>query len=140
MENGVWRTVGGRRIFIKDGEDLATAMKRSGKFKNLKQEIVGYHSSRHDIDKCDDKHFGESSRGGLTYGDGIYLSTKIEDSQIYNISDERGSQKTYKVTFNPKKAIDDTEYYKIINEEYKKTDYERWPTDRKKREIMLDIF
>lgn len=30
---GVWRTVGGRRIFIKDGEDLETAMKRSGKFK-----------------------------------------------------------------------------------------------------------
>ena len=35
---GVWRTVGGRRIFIKDGEDLKTAMKRSGKFKNLKPE------------------------------------------------------------------------------------------------------
>lgn len=31
--NGAWRTVGGRRIFIKDGEDLATAMKNSGKFK-----------------------------------------------------------------------------------------------------------
>ena len=29
---GVWRTVGGRRIFIKDGEDLATAMRKSGKF------------------------------------------------------------------------------------------------------------
>ena len=26
-ENGVWRTVGGRRIFIKDGQDLASAMK-----------------------------------------------------------------------------------------------------------------
>ena len=34
---GVFRTVGGRRIFIKDGEDLATAMKNSGKFK--KNEI-----------------------------------------------------------------------------------------------------
>ena len=34
---GVWRTVGGRRIFIKDGEDLATAMKKSGKFE--KKEI-----------------------------------------------------------------------------------------------------
>lgn len=29
---GVWRTVGGKRIFIKDGVDLATAMKESGKF------------------------------------------------------------------------------------------------------------
>lgn len=31
---GVWRTVGGRRIFIKDGQDLETAMKESGKFEN----------------------------------------------------------------------------------------------------------
>lgn len=30
---GIWRTVGGRRIFIKTGQDLATAMKESGKFK-----------------------------------------------------------------------------------------------------------
>lgn len=36
-ENGVWRTVGGRRIFIKEGQDLASAMKESGKFK--KNEI-----------------------------------------------------------------------------------------------------
>lgn len=35
---GVWRTVGGRRIFIKDGEDLETAMKKSGKFGNKKEE------------------------------------------------------------------------------------------------------
>ena len=34
---GVWRTVGGRRIFIKDGEDLATAMKNSGKFLKKKE-------------------------------------------------------------------------------------------------------
>ena len=33
---GVWRTIGGRRIFIKDGEDLETAMKNSGKFGNKK--------------------------------------------------------------------------------------------------------
>lgn len=33
---GVWRTVGGRRIFIKDGDDLVTAMKSSGKFGNKK--------------------------------------------------------------------------------------------------------
>ena len=36
---GVWRTVGGRRIFIKDGEDLYTAMKKSGKFKSSKESL-----------------------------------------------------------------------------------------------------
>ena len=39
FENGIWRTVGGRRIFIKDGEDLKTAMKKSGKFKKREKEI-----------------------------------------------------------------------------------------------------
>lgn len=33
-EDGVWRTIGGRRIFIKNGQDLASAMKESGKFKS----------------------------------------------------------------------------------------------------------
>lgn len=31
-----WRTVGGRRILIKDGQSLEDAMRASGKFKNLK--------------------------------------------------------------------------------------------------------
>lgn len=31
-EDGVWRTVKGRRIFIRNGEDLETAMRNSGKF------------------------------------------------------------------------------------------------------------
>ena len=35
---GVWRTIGGRRVFIKDGQDLASAMKESGKFNNQKQQ------------------------------------------------------------------------------------------------------
>lgn len=37
-ENGVWRTVGGRRIFIKEGQDLASAMKESGKFKTAEKK------------------------------------------------------------------------------------------------------
>ena len=39
-ENGVWRTVGGRRIFIKEGQDLASAMKESGKFKGKTDEQI----------------------------------------------------------------------------------------------------
>ena len=34
---GVWRTVGGRKIFIKDGQDLQNAMAESGKFKNIRR-------------------------------------------------------------------------------------------------------
>ena len=31
-EKGIWRTIGGRRVFISDGADLYTAMEQSGKF------------------------------------------------------------------------------------------------------------
>jgi vacuolar-type H+-ATPase subunit I/STV1 len=34
MEDGVWRTVRGRKIFIKEGQSLSDAMKNSGKFEN----------------------------------------------------------------------------------------------------------
>lgn len=34
---GVWRTIGGRRVFIKDGQNLMNAMKESGKFKSAKK-------------------------------------------------------------------------------------------------------
>lgn len=33
--DGVWRTVGGRRIFIKNGDNLSTAMRKSGKFDSI---------------------------------------------------------------------------------------------------------
>jgi hypothetical protein len=37
-EKGVWRTIGGRRVFIKEGQSLSDAMKESGKF-NSKETI-----------------------------------------------------------------------------------------------------
>ena len=37
---GVWRTVGGRRIFIKEGQDLASAMKESGKFSKKENKNI----------------------------------------------------------------------------------------------------
>lgn len=36
---GVWRTMGGRRVFIRDGEDLPSAMERSRKFKPEEQKL-----------------------------------------------------------------------------------------------------
>lgn len=35
MEKGVWRTIRGRRVFIREGESLDEAMERSGKFNSL---------------------------------------------------------------------------------------------------------
>ena len=39
-EGGVWRTIGGRRVFIKDGQSLTDAMRESGKFGDLKKKSM----------------------------------------------------------------------------------------------------
>ena len=36
--NGVWRTIGGRKVFIKTGQSLSEAMIESGKFKNMRSD------------------------------------------------------------------------------------------------------
>lgn len=51
---GVWRTVGGRRIFIKDGQDLVSAMKESGKFENNKKDDDLYKNVVQGKDLSDD--------------------------------------------------------------------------------------
>lgn len=37
-EDGVWRTIGGRRVFIRTGQSLSSAMRESGKFERLKKD------------------------------------------------------------------------------------------------------
>ena len=52
-KDGVWRTIGGRRVFIKKGQSLASAMKESGKFKGSKEKIKPY--SKEDYEDRDRK-------------------------------------------------------------------------------------
>lgn len=40
MDDGVWRTISGRRVFIKKGQSLTHAMKESGKFKDIKNKTL----------------------------------------------------------------------------------------------------
>lgn len=51
MEDGVWRTVRGRRIFIKDGQSLTEAMKESGKYNgnDIKEKIKKQFDKTNDI-------------------------------------------------------------------------------------------
>ena len=38
-DQGVWRTIGGRKVFIREGQSMSDAMKQSGKFKLSKKQI-----------------------------------------------------------------------------------------------------
>jgi len=46
--DGVWRTIGGRRVFIRNGQSLSEAMIESGKFKNLRSD---YKKAKEEEDK-----------------------------------------------------------------------------------------
>ena len=63
-EKGVWRTVAGRRIFIRDGESLSESMKRSGKFKGKLSQTK---TLKKDSLNKDEKDFKE--RFGKAYSD-----------------------------------------------------------------------
>ena len=39
MAEGVWRTIGGRRVFIEDGQSLEEAMQKSGKFATITSDV-----------------------------------------------------------------------------------------------------
>ena len=57
FEGGVWRTIGGQHIFIKDGESLSSAMKRSGKFKPKKMT-----KAKEENEKFDEELEGKPDR------------------------------------------------------------------------------
>lgn len=59
-QDGVWRTIGGRRVFIRTGQSLGDAMKESGKFKkasDVKREEYQYKN-----DKLERERQAENSR------------------------------------------------------------------------------
>lgn len=68
---GVWRTIGGRRVFIKDGQDLASAMRESGKFKPRSVEYKNNPNIKtsENFDNSIDKKVGEEV---MQYTDELY--------------------------------------------------------------------
>lgn len=48
--DGVWRTISGRRVFIRTGQSLSDAMKESGKFKMAKRKKENIEASENKVD------------------------------------------------------------------------------------------
>ena len=63
MEDGVWRTIGGRKVYIKKGQSLSEAMKESGKFKQ--KETTKKESPKTKIDDKKDKYLSRGEMGDL---------------------------------------------------------------------------
>lgn len=96
-KTGVWRTVGGRRIFIRDGEDLASAMKKSGKFKSSKS------SSGSKNDEKWNKFFESMKRKGL-----------LEIKNMSSLSDDNFVDKLNMEELQMMKELGEARSYKEI--------------------------
>lgn len=141
-EKGVWRYIRGRRVFIGDGEDLITAMEKSGKFSKyvtdrLRQDAEdGADSSKkrekkltmlkQEREKLLQKKNKEEKK------EGIYekvkqrhdrLIDKLKESQYSNNVYDLGTLKPieynrgYQVTFRqPSDNINNDQYYSMYKE------------------------
>ena len=92
-EKGVWRTVGGRRIFIKDGQSLTDAMKESGKFDNLDTEKIGQYESKKDdlkskLDKLDYNDLNELLEKTKDFDTREMIMDKMQEKDIVRFGKE----------------------------------------------------
>ena len=110
---GVWRTIGGRRVFIKDGQDLVSAMRESGKFNTNKKS-----TNRQKDDIMTPK----------------YIRKNVEKD--YNTAnDEQAINNAINMmTENIKKELNDTEF-EIITKGKSDKDYSRF--DRKNNKFYI---
>lgn len=125
-ENGVWRTVGGRRIFIKEGQDLASAMKESGKFskkedkkETLKKELQNIQDGT--IKEYENEIFDVFNLE--QYSADEIRKSKLFDSGIEENISKVAFEKDYEITMQEMKQIKDNiykEYDKRRNELLKK--------------------
>lgn len=97
---GVWRTIGGRRVFIKDGDDLKTAMKKSGKFKRLKKKYDNLDEEEAKLNKRENAKIREYREQGMTLEEAVNKADKEFAEERNKINDKRKKQKQQMYNYN----------------------------------------
>lgn len=138
---GVWRTIGGRRVFIKDGEDLATAMKKSGKFKSKKNKETIKESNKKEMTEAERKQKIEQLEKQKEETQGFLQKGAIQE-EINMLKDNfTGTKEEYREYISKEQEKRLAEYQKEKEDRLKqystqnngKEDYKMWhrPTETK---------
>lgn len=113
-ENGVWRTVGGRRIFIKEGQDLATAMKESGKFsKNQVEDKKDYNNLSAELDKTDKEVLDYYVMDAGAYD----VNYVLRNPEAFKTENDKRAIKDLDNAINKSSLNKDVEIYRYISNE-----------------------
>ena len=120
--DGVWRTIGGRRVFIKTGQSISDAMKESGKFnKATKVKVEGY---SHKIDSdYEDRlaKYKEIQKDANKRYDKGEIDKKERNKLIDDAHDKYIKQKELSKNIVDEVNESNREYAKKKAEEYKNT-------------------
>lgn len=111
---GVWRTVGGRRIFIKDGQDLASAMKESGKFsKNQVEDNKDYNNLNEELNETDKKVLDYYVMDAGAYD----VNYVLRNENVEKTENDKRAIKTLDNAINKSSLNKDVETYRYISDE-----------------------
>lgn len=150
LEGGVWRTISGRRVFIKTGQSLTDAMKESGKFKLQKGTKLDKLSEkeldeearkkrkeiREMYDKLRNDKISEEESDKL-FGE-IEKKKKERDELQYQLDRRRNMPTNIKTIEIPKNY--DEIIAKSIDEELDRYDYGRFDIDKNSEELYTNIY
>lgn len=111
---GVWRTVGGRRIFIKDGQELATAMKESGKFPNKQiKDKTDYNNLNEELDETDKKVLDYYVMDAGAYD----VNYVLRNPEAFKTENDKRAIKSLDNAINKSSLNKDVETYRYISNE-----------------------
>lgn len=111
---GVWRTVGGRRIFIKDGQDLASAMKESGKFsKKQIEDKKDYNNLSTELDKTDKEVLDYYVMDAGAYD----VNYVLRNPEAFKTENDKRAIKSLDNAINKSSLNKDIETYRYISNE-----------------------
>lgn len=115
LDEGKWRTIGGRRVFIREGQSLSDAMKASGKFKSAKKK--GQRKFE-DVDKEFHEHAQKMEKNYEEFG-----GNSIEDERKLNeLSRERDKTAFHRAEDDYMKKVfgENSKEYKEYKEQHEK--------------------
>jgi hypothetical protein len=150
--DGVWRTVGGKKIFIRNGQDLASAMKESGKFsrvarhQNLYKETSEEKETETSKEKnTQQKENNDEPSNDKNYGYGkktdkikVYDEKEIKDRADdlrKNLDEYKDEAKTTNVNRSKEKKLE--EVAKEIGES--KKNYEKYLSEKKEPSDEVEL-
>ena len=143
-DDGVWRTIGGRKVFIREGESISSAMKRSGKFKSTKKKneyTKEELKEKYGTDDTDIINAGKEQEERVSAKESDEKKEGLQLSDKQKETGEKSSQNGEKGQIKDFAKIDDNTYLPIRENETKEEVIEKYNERQKgyRNQLKSDV-